>query len=427
MEVRSDRTPQPDGNARRSRGRLLPARHGPAPPLVPLGGAQPRERDARRPGHRRPGRAAAPPLLAHRALRARERPLHALGGLRLRRAAPDPAPVLRGLRPHLRRPAPGRPRQSPTTPSACAPSAPTSPSPSPASSPRRRSRSATATANSPRSLPCRRGRATTARRRRPAPSAPPASPGPSRAPTASRSRSAPRTAGVSSSSSSITRRGSAVNTPSPGPPSTGTSTSRSPRPATCWRHASSSAARPAARPSRALQPRRGHPRRRRVRPRRPTLLLRGYPPNSFRGEKRGSRRPGVPLPAPGGRPRRRFGPLLPAAPPRGAFRGCRRGLDRRGVSRRRDCTRASAPRSASTSSSPMSYPLTVRLGIAAGLDEEGGCTRRSGSRCPRVAWARIRRHGRSTSDDGWGFDVARQITCDVLVIAMLHPAVSWNT
>ena len=48
MEVRSDRTPQPDGNGCSSRDRLLPARHAPAPPLVPVARLQPGKRDARR-------------------------------------------------------------------------------------------------------------------------------------------------------------------------------------------------------------------------------------------------------------------------------------------------------------------------------------------------------------------------------------------
>ena len=150
--------------------------------------------------------------------------------------------LLLGLRPHLRRPAPGRSRQRRLHRARSAPSAPPSPSTSPVSTPRRRSPSATATANSPGSPRCRRGRATTACCRRPARSVPRASPGPSPTPTATRSRSAPRAAVGSTSGSSTTRRGSAANTPSPRPPSTGTSTSRSPRPATCWRPASSSAA-----------------------------------------------------------------------------------------------------------------------------------------------------------------------------------------
>ena len=225
---------------------------------------------------------------------------------------------------------------APTTPSASAPSAPTSPSTSPASTPRRQSPSATATANSPGSPRCRRGRVTTASCRRPARSVPRISPGPSPTPTASRSRSAPRAAGVLDlwlehyqegfgSEYTFTQASLDWNEyialPAPrhvlaarlfvggmtgGPPQQGVFSLGGGAPGGVEYAPDDTAPAPA------------------------RLSAQHLP----RGAG-GSRQPGVPLPAPRGRPRRRLGPLLPASPPRGAVRGCRRGLDRRGVSRRR--------------------------------------------------------------------------------------------
>ena len=191
-------------------------------------------------------------------------------------------------------------------------------------------------------------------------------------PTGSRSRSAWRTAAGSGSAWSTTSRGSAVTTPSPRPPSTGTSTSRFPRPATCWRPASSSAARTAARPSRGSSASAAvHPGAVEYALDDPSLLLRGYPPNTFRGERAvlGSLEYRFPLLEVGrggvSAPfflRRLHGALFVDAGEAwsdGAFRAdeLHAGV---GAEVRFDLL--------------FSYylPLTVRLGIAAGLDEEGG-------------------------------------------------------
>ena len=211
-----------------------------------------------------------------------------------------------------------------------------------------------------------------ARRRRPATWDPSASTGPSRAPAGRPSRSARRAAAPSPSRSSTRRKGSGATAPSRAPPPTGPSTSRSPRAGTCCRHGSSPGA-PAATPRRRARSALGGetPGDVALTLDAPSLPLRGYPPNAFRGENalllgleyrfplREIGRGGDTAPFFW---RRLHGALFVDAGEAWDEGGARADRLHAGVGAelRLDLT--------------FSYglPLTLRLGVAWGLDEEGG-------------------------------------------------------